>query len=625
MQYKNRKLWGQVLSPAFIGLTLLTISLPTSAALPHQRTDLKVLLLSADGMEPTTMAWEESLKQEGVPYEKWVLATNREPLAAANFAETLPDGTPHAKYQAVIVATSGLVYENGQGGYSSALSPDEWTTLKNFEATYGIRQVTALVYPTPEYGLQYPTASRDLAGSTATLTTAGRTVFPYLQGPVPIDVGSWGYLAKPVDATKFQTLVQGPTTSSLVGVLTHPDMREEMVLTVGQNPYQSHSRLLRHGMLKWVTQGVFLGYRRNYWSMHVDDVFMPNDRWDPITKTSIDSNLIRMTPTHVNRAIYWQVNRGMRLDFAFNAAGSVDAGAGDRLSLSLLNNKNSFRWISHTYSHLIFDDMDEDPLNGAQVADLPTIRSELKKNIDFAVSKGIPLNQDEIVTGGHSGLSLPDMATAFTELGIKWVGDDNSRRPNQYFIGSGLTVPRHPTNIYYNTSTMAEQLDEYNYLYLPPSLGGSCVDTATTTCFTAPASWETYVQRESDGMLSHILNNDPRPHYVHQSNLTGDGILYVVGNRMLFQYRKFMKPAIENGSFTEMAEALTRASAWTSAREAGLVQAYLQDDLITLQSISPEPVAVPISGATLGADYGGTRSGWQTLPAYGTATLTRLP
>ena len=108
-----------------------------SAALPNQRTDLKVLLLSATGTEPSTSAWEAALKREGVPFEKKI-ATQDEPYTAETFADTV-NGTPRAKYQAVIVATGGLVYEDN-GTYPSALSTEEWAALADFEVKYGIRR-----------------------------------------------------------------------------------------------------------------------------------------------------------------------------------------------------------------------------------------------------------------------------------------------------------------------------------------------------------------------------------------------------------------------------------------------------------------------------------------------------
>ena len=50
----------------------------------------------------------------------------------------------------------------------------------------------------------------------------------------------------------------------------------------------------------------------------------------------------------------------------------------------------------------------------------------------------------------------------------------------QTFVdGTAQVVPRHPINIYYNASTEAQEVDEYNTLYLPPvAPDGQCHDTA---------------------------------------------------------------------------------------------------------------------------------------------------
>ncbi len=93
-----------------------------------------------------------------------------------------------------------------------------------------------------------------------------------------------------------------PPTS---GIYTHPDDgREEMVMTVASNENQSHAQLLRHGMLNWVTRGVFLGYQRNYLELQVDDLFLGDDAWDPATHTTNydPAAASRMTPADVDQA-----------------------------------------------------------------------------------------------------------------------------------------------------------------------------------------------------------------------------------------------------------------------------------------------------------------------------------
>ena len=53
-------------------------------------------------------------------------------------------------------------------------------------------------------------------------------------------------------------------------------------MTVASNQFQNHNQLLRHGMLAWVTRGVYLGYQRNYLELQVDDLFLGDDAWDEV-------------------------------------------------------------------------------------------------------------------------------------------------------------------------------------------------------------------------------------------------------------------------------------------------------------------------------------------------------
>ena len=139
------RLTKSIIPALFVSLLL---AVPASAALPGQRTDMRVLVLSVTGNEASTQAWTTALDREGVPYDSIVAGDpQRARLSASSFADTV-DGTPRAKYQGVVVATGGL-YDFSVSPAVSALSADEWTALKEYEATYGIRQVTASVYPAP--------------------------------------------------------------------------------------------------------------------------------------------------------------------------------------------------------------------------------------------------------------------------------------------------------------------------------------------------------------------------------------------------------------------------------------------------------------------------------------------
>ena len=591
-------------------LTVVLITSAISAAAwaftANTYVDLKVLVLSADGAEPSYAAWTAALDREGVPYDA-IIANSAAPIVAS----TLESASNHGRYQAVVLATGGLL-QCASSPCTSALDTAEWLVLNAYQTKYGIRRVTAYAWPTPEWGLDYPFAAGDISGAEAQLTDAGKAAFPYLVGGVPMDVGTWGYNAVPLTppagtTSPFVTLVAGAPNylgvpSSLVGVYSRPDGFDEMIVTYASNAYQEQSLLLGRGLVAWATQGVRLGYQRNYFMVHVDDIFLPDDRWDVTDNVTYEDDgatnpLIRMSAADVQRALVWQKRTGLQLDFVFNGGGSVDAIAekgSDPLTAALLAAKASFYWINHTYSHPNLDTMSA-----------AAIQEEIVKNRKWARKNKIRANYRELVTGEHSGLSNPAMVQALNNTRIKWIAADNSKQPLQYQIGRATTIPRHPSNLYYNVGTFEEQLDEYNYIYYD-----NCTNTPTTTCFSAPATWADYVKSESTIMLRHVLTNDPKPHYVHQSNLAEDGTMYPVVDAMLERYAKYVKVPIQQPTFSGSGVLLDRHAVWKASSRPvpALSKSYYFNGYIYLRGNNT--VIVPVTGTSLGSTYGGERSGW---------------
>lgn len=603
---------------AALALTLAVLPAAAWAYAPAKQVDLRVLLLSADGSEPTFAAWSAALSREGVPFDA-VIADQTAPITA----DSLQHSGTHGRYQAVVLATGGLL-QCTVFTCTSALDIDEWLALNAYQQSFGVRRVTAYAYPTPEYGLNYPFGAADISNTEGHLTAAGEAEFGYLRGPVPIDVGTWGYYATPVTpaagaASPFTTLVAGPvdsagTPSALVGVYARPDGFEELVMTYAANPTQLQSLVLGHGLVGWVTQGVRLGFHRNYYTLHVDDIFVADDRWDVIDNVTYEDDgatnpLIRMVPSDVERALAWQAATGLQLDMVFNGAGSADAIAAngtDPLTTSLLAHRKEFNWINHTWSHLNLDAVTAEE-----------IEAEIRKNLKWAKAHKIQVDGRELVTGEHSGLDNPAMAVALSKTKMRWVAADNSKQPNPYAIGTAMTIPRHPSNLYYNVGTFEEQLDEYNYIYYD-----NCTNTATTTCFWQPATWATYVDNEARIMLQHLLGNDPRPHYIHQCNLAEDGTMYPVVNEMLARYQRYVTAPIEQPTFTAIGELMARFDAWLDASGGytpGLTAAYHQDGVIYLAGAAS--LEVPVTGTVLGERYGGERSGWIKLRRGRTVSL----
>ena len=277
----------------------------------------------------------------------------------------------------------------------------------------------------------------------------------------------------------------------------------------------------------------------------------------------------------------------------FNGGGSdlwkADTGATtDPLLDSYLANKAQFRWISHTYTHPFLGCIQiaatviggtwhcatsatETPRMDAEIpgavgpdgvyyATQAFITQQLQDNITFATTNALPnFDPTQLVSGEHSGLATlpqqpadnPFFAPALAGLGITWTASDASRETDTRAVSGGTTstVPRHPMNIFYNAGTYQDEVDEYNWIYNSTTDGGSGICTAnpaTSTCIApldasseaaATTSFDSYIKPlEIRNALRYVLTNDPRPFYVHQSNLTEDRIVYPVLDGILATY-----------------------------------------------------------------------------------------
>jgi hypothetical protein len=99
-------------------------------------------------------------------------------ITSAFLSDKLADGTPHAKFQGVVLP----------GDAPSGLSAAEQSALATFEQSFNVRQVDAYVYPGANVGLNPPVYSGSLDATTATATASARSdTFRYLNGPVTFE------------------------------------------------------------------------------------------------------------------------------------------------------------------------------------------------------------------------------------------------------------------------------------------------------------------------------------------------------------------------------------------------------------------------------------------------------
>ncbi|MGC9544296.1 hypothetical protein [Streptomyces sp. UG1] len=659
------------------GLLALGQGTPGAAAAAEPRIDLRVLVV--DNGDSPVRAITAQLRSTGIPYTTVDLNDTDRPTITDTFLSDTVNGVPRAKFQGVVLPNEAPF------GAGSA----EQTALERYERTYGIPQVDAYTWAHPGVGLEHTGDggwAGTLDGREASVTTEGKAGwFGYLDGAFtfedndPAVLESYGYIAKP--RTGFTSYVDVPVPGgsgrgSLIGEYAH-DGRRELVVTFAYNEYQQQFRVLARGIVEWLTQGVHLGRARHYFAVHVDDVFAPDSRWDTernCTPGDFDcaggdgegTAPIRMTAADAQYAAQWQREHGFTLDMVYNAGSGEEwkaqHGGTDALTDRLLADKARYRWINHTYTHPFLgcvQDTSTVPWSCAKNADGSTrymsradISAEIRNNYNWGVAKGLPLDRTELVTGEHSGLKTlpqqpddnPHLAGALADNGVKWIASDNSREPAQRPVGAARTVPRHPMNVYYNVGTEEEMVDEYNWVYTSAADGGSgvCESNPAATCLDEPLDTATgyaehIVPQEARTALGHVIGNDPRPHYAHQSNLAEDRTLYPVLEKVLADYRALFadNTPLQNVAQSAIGIELQRRATWQTALANGSVTAYRIGNTVTVTAPSGTqiPVTAPegttkqllLGTAEFGTPYAGRRSAWTRPTALQSALTLKLP
>jgi len=465
--------------------------------------DAKLLVIAADGNEADLPAIKQALDYLGTPYTLWVASQHPGGLTA----DVLANGT-HGAYQGVILTDGALVFYNGTS-WASALTDAEWTTLSNYEVSFGVRQVNWYSFPTAALGFTGNVSGKDTMTSpvSAKLTAAGKTVFPYLNAANALALkNAWIYLAHPtVDANTTPLLVDS-AGNAIALVEKYADGREWLTMTVDGNQYLTHTLALQYGLINWVTKGVFIGERHSYLAAQIDDLLLPSDIWGTTTE-------YRITPKDLDASLAWQnakagkeLTKTMKLSWAFNGSGAYEDDPKDPLANDIKKQHDKFYWLNHTWTH-------PESLSVMTYAD---VLSEITLNNAFAKQmKLTPYLTTNMVTPGVSGLDMAASMQAIYDAGVRFVVSDTSRvgqdnpSPNagilNSFQPSVFEIPRRPTNLFYNVWTPQQWAAEYNSIY--HAYWGRDLTVAEI------------MDKETDMLVLYMLRWEIDPWMFHQANL----------------------------------------------------------------------------------------------------------
>lgn len=649
-----------------------------------QSLQLKVLVISAEGVasRPSYLAITSVLDQIGVPHDRIVLkGVNATALQLV--LGTLHDGAGNGKYQGIILETGDLAYEQRPGYYPSAMTAAQWAMLRQYQTDFGVRSATMYtrpavtvtddgVYPLDvAYGLTSAgvVVATDARPVTATFTASGRDVFGYLNSASPIlfktgnGTDLFTYPSTPVSsASVVPLLLTTDGVNSMASVYTAPEGWQNLTLSADGNPDLTHSLLLGYGVVNWVTKGVFLGERKVYMTAQPDDIMIPDELWDPVSKTTPGGTFRhRNTGTDYNRLVAWQagfrsdpLTAAFRLEMPFNGVGYnttnpdyLNPGeAFDTLSPAIRANPNAFRWLNHTWDHTKLD-----PKDGFTPT-VASINSQLAWNHELAIGQrsGDPSDAlaPKVVFGLYernafiqpeiSGLESPVFWEAAQKFGLRYILMDTSKAysnflptrttvedipPNTGYTSSMDTfvpgnprifiIPRYPTNLYYNVSTPAEWVSEYNHFYgangiVPPPPGQA-------SWFGGDSTYEQILDRESEVLLRYMLKFHANSWMFHAANLrayqsdSNRSALSDLLDRVAAKYRSMYQLPVLSPSQTEIGRIMQARMAYNAAVAGGLSARLVygaNGNTLELQNPSGVSVAVPVTGlATQGTVYGG--------------------
>ncbi len=590
------------------------------------RLNLRTLIISTGTeAEDSGLALMKGLHERlGTPYK--ILNARTENLTAAKLFSG-----EHGYYNAIILTDASLWDETAEN--RSAFTAEEWHILHEYERRFGVREAVVAGYPTSSttLGLDYGlTDGESFTGSFTGIwhSPAGETeLYEGINTATPLPLTGYAVgstIREGGDEPEVLPLLTEQNSGKiLIARLRYADGREVLFSGINNDPIHLYSQLLAYEFLNFASRGVFIGARQVYLHLHVDDLFSPDDLWDPASNTTIRGNTYRMSAHDVENTIRffnelrkrYPTAAGLRLDFAFNGFWTRPD---DELYLAFANSDNDFRYINHTFTH-----HNMDVSNGTTYE---KAKQEIEQNRTVWKQLGLPEleeNRAVLVSGMHSGLTdratqtpYPDgkndaFLRAAQDAGVRYLASDASQ-PNQnreHFVPGFdiLLLPRYPTALFFNVSRPATLRDEYNYMFHESYLEKGLDPETTPGASPKLRSYREILELDAEQAVKHMLSYSSWAHYFHQTNLrdynNGKTLLSDWLEKTLERYEQFATLPILSLPYHEVGR---RTEERLAAGEAGIEGIwYLQTDQVTLAA--GREARIFVTGLQDGRLYGGQR------------------
>ncbi|WP_158889501.1 hypothetical protein [Amycolatopsis anabasis] len=545
---------------------------------PGDKVALRQLIIATTPDDFALPGWKAVLDRIGTPYD--VLFARTEPVRASRFVR--PDGV--GRYNAILLTDNALLTREG-GEYRSALDDSEWRELWHYERAFGVRQVALNTAPgtAPEDYCLRSRAEGEVRADPVpvALTGAGAGVFDYLKPAARLPLThSYLYRTRLAPDCAAQPILTHER--DVLGVLsTAPDGRERVALTFVPGADQPSADLLGFGLLRWATRGIFLGERRHWLNVDVDDWFNATLRRHPDGTTG----MFRLSGPDAAAADRQQTElRGRHpmagdftLNLPYNGSGldpraparCDEAATPDPLTSYSRCLIDRFRWINHTLTHpqLNFTSYEEN-------------RAEIAANLSAAASIGLPVPPAVLKTPEYSGLGVyhpvpnalgdptdhgltgsnRNLLRAAADLGVKYLHGNMSfasHRPGCFNCGihhpaqpDVLVVPDWPTSIAFEATTPDEQTALYNAAY---GRDGTAKDHGDHDL-----AYPEIVDSEAEVALGHLISGSAYAHTLHQGNLheyaPGRSLTFDWLEALLTKYDALFQTPLKNPDWSTLTE-----------------------------------------------------------------------
>lgn len=624
--------------------------------------ELRVLVIAIGdtSVDPGRAVAEQLLEQQGVAYA--VLDSSQTDLTAA----FLRNGA-RGRFNGIILTQSETYLPEGATGFTA----EEFAILHTYEREFGVRESVLSGYPAtnPSLGLDYGMAAVSWGANLDARWVApagGTQIFEYVNTQNSLPTEGFTFLATPrndpAGPIAEPLLVSDYDPSyGLLFQIHYPDGREVLLSIINNATFFMHTSVLAYEFLNFATSGVFIGAHHAYLSVHNDDLFLPDEVWNPATNSNYPEETYnyRFQASEVPLLVQAQQNfradhpiaGNLVIELAFNGSG---ASLSDPLTQAIIANRSQFAFINHTFEALAMDRLCDqsssssfwgwwglwfgggNTVNGCQVTDVITAYNEINRNLQAWSSYGFPdyaVGRRVLLTDSHSGLNdrrgtvddlsddIPfpegfndNLGYAATMLGVRTLAADASR-VNQNRIqrvpGHSLVIlPRYPTSLFYNTTNPAELVSEYNYIFYYRHVDAGLDPCTIPGAICAPRSYQEILAAEATTTLRHMLSGEPFPHYFHQSNLhvydaEGDILQIDWLDAVVSAYERWMTLPIESPRFYQLGDLAWRVVQAREAQPIGVLDT--ERNIVSLSALSN--ATVEVTGLQGGDLRGGQRVG----------------